>query len=262
VIWDELKWPDVRKLDKAIPVVIPLGSIEQHGLHLPICTDTTQVTSIVERVAAKLEDQALFLPTLWLGSSHHHLDFPGTLSIRPTLYTQVIQDLALSILHAGFKRLFFLNGHGGNEVPAAQALSELAATAELGKSALLVMSSWWAVGKPDAIQLGLKTDLISHACEYETSLMLFLRPDLVDHGRAVDIEEPIKTPSLSGGKRVQLYRRFAAMTKTGNLGSPTAATAEKGESILRAVVDDISNFVKELATWPLPEQLGPLEHLQ
>jgi creatinine amidohydrolase len=260
--WHELKWPIVKAISKDLPVVVPLGSIEQHGLHLPLCTDTTQVASIADGVEARLETSVLLLPVLWLGSSHHHLDFMGTLSVRPSLYTQILQDLTKSILNAGFKRLFFLNGHGGNETPAAQALAELAATDPLAQEALLVMSSWWAVGKPDPKQHGLRTPAISHACEYETSLMLWLRPELVKLDRARDASPTIEDDWLTGEKRVALFRRFAAMTAFGSLGMPSAATAEKGKSIRDAVVDDIVTFLRAFAQWPLPSKLGPVEVMQ
>jgi creatinine amidohydrolase len=257
VKWHELKWPAVRELDKQTPVVVPLGSVEQHGHHLPLATDTVQVTAVADGVEARLGDRVLVLPTLWLGSSHHHLDFPGSLSVRPSLYTKVVQDLAVSILRAGFRRLFFLNGHGGNETPAAQALSELASSDERAYGALLAMANWWTVGKPDARQLRLESPSITHACEYETSLMLWLQPALVDPAKAVDVPPAIDSPWLTGEKRVALFRRFAAMTPTGNLDRPTAATANKGEAILRAVVDDVVSFVEDFSTWQLPKTLGP-----
>jgi len=257
VKWHELKWATVRSLDKQLPVVIPLGSVEQHGRHLPLGTDTSQVAAVADGVEAKLSDRVLMLPTLWLGSSHHHLDFPGTLSVRPSLYTQILQELTQSILRAGFKRLFFLNGHGGNEVPTAQALSELASTDDQAKHALLAMASWWAVGKPDKDRLQLASPSISHACEYETSLMLWLKPDLVDMNQAVDVDAVIESKWLTGEKRVALFRRFASMTATGNLGTPTVASAKKGEAILRDVIDDVATFLVEFLKWPLPTVLGP-----
>lgn len=255
--WSELDWPTVQDLDKQAPVVVPLGSIEQHGLHLPLCTDTAQVTAIAEAAEQRLGEAALFAPTLWLGSSHHHLDFPGTLSLRPSLYSRVLQDLTLSILAAGFRRVFLLNGHGGNETPAAQALTELAVTDPLAKQAHLAMASWWNVGKPNPQELGLRTESITHACEYETSLMLWLRPELVRGDRIVDADPPPAAKWLAGEKRVGIYRRFALMTARGNLGAPSAATADKGERILEAVVTDVVAFIQDFAQWPLPSDLGP-----
>lgn len=255
--WSDLDWPTIDAVDKQLPVVIPLGSIEQHGHHLPLCTDTAQVDSLAAAAEQALGSRALFAPTLWLGSSHHHLDFPGTLSVRPSLYARVLQDLALSVLSAGFRRLFFLNGHGGNEVPAAQALSELAVTDPVAREAHLVMASWWSVGKPNPTELGLATEAITHACEYETSLMMWLRPELVKADRIRDAEPVPAAEWLSGDKRVGVYRRFALMTAHGQLGKPTAATADKGRRIHEAVVADIVEFVQAFAEWPLPVPRGP-----
>ncbi|MCA9427968.1 MAG: creatininase family protein, partial [Candidatus Omnitrophica bacterium] len=123
MLWHEQRWTQLEKMDKDTPVLIPLGSCEQHGHHLPVYVDTIQVTAIAERAEKALGKKVLLLPTLWLGSSHHHLDFPGTVSVLPSLYSQMIKSVANCILDAGFKRLLFLNGHGGNKVPAAQALS-------------------------------------------------------------------------------------------------------------------------------------------
>ena len=255
--WHELKWPTVQSMDKQIPVLIPLGSVEQHGYHLPLVTDTAQVVAIAEGVEARLGDCVLLLPTLWLGSSHHHLAFPGTLSVRPSLYSQVLQELTISILRAGFRRIFFLNGHGGNEIPASQALGELVATDDLAQHALLAMANWWSVGKPDQKRLQLESPSITHACEFETSLMLHLQPSLVDVSQAVDVAPAIDSTWLTGDKRIALFRRFASMTPSGNLGKPTAATPGKGEAILRDVIDDVVRFLEEFSRWALPATVGP-----
>jgi creatinine amidohydrolase len=224
---------------------------------LPVCTDSCQVSSIARAAEERLQQSAVFVPTLWIGSSHHHLDFPGTLSVRPSLYSRVIQELATSILSAGFRRLFFLNGHGGNETPTAQALTELASMDSAAREAHLVMSSWWSVGRPDAKNLGLQTDAVSHACEYETSLMLRLRPDLVKIDKIKDAPPMPAQEWMTGEKQVGIYRRFALMTAHGNLGTSSAASAEKGGRIFDAVVNDVVAFVESFAEWPLPKPLGP-----
>jgi creatinine amidohydrolase len=259
VKWNELKWQVISQLDRQIPVLIPLGSVEQHGRHLPLFTDTAQVQAIADRLDAKLEQRVLTLPTLWLGSSDHHLDFPGTLSVRPSLYTEILRQLATSILGAGFQRLFFLNGHGGNETPAAQALAELVSSQGPAQHALLALASWWAVGKPDALQLDMASPSISHACEYETSLMLYLHSNLVDLDAASDVEPVFDSAWITGEKRVSLFRRFSSMTKTGNLGKAKAASKRKGEAILQGVVDDVERFLIEFSDWPLPSTIGPSE---
>lgn len=259
--WHEYVSPRFRGLDKNIPVVIPLGSCEQHGPHLPVFVDTIQVSAIVDRLEERLGDRAIFVPPLWLGSSHHHLDFPGTISVRPSLYSRMIQEIATSILGAGFERLFFLNGHGGNQTPVSQALTELVALDDRADAAQLAMASWWQVARErlSSKEHEMGTPALSHACEYETSLMLFLRPELVDQASAVDVPPALDSEwvdqSVKGG-RVTVFHRFHRLTATGNMGQPTVATAAKGRSILQAVVDEIARFLDDFATWPMASTDG------
>lgn len=262
MLWHEQSWPAMRQIDKQLPVVVPLGSVEQHGHHLPLFVDSIQVSEIAQRVEQRLSDRILVLPTLWLGSSHHHIDFPGTVSVLPSLYSQMIKSVARSILHAGFKRIFFLNGHGGNEVPASAALTELVVEDDAANDAYLTFASWWNVGR-DALlseKHGMATPGLSHACEYETSMMLFLRPDLVKMSVARD-----NTPVIDNdwyctdqiGNKVGVYRRYSRITSAGNLGTPSAATAKKGESMTAPVVNDIVEFLTDFSTWKELGAIGP-----
>ncbi len=259
--WHEQSWPRIRAIDKLVPVVVPLGSIEQHGHHLPLSVDTTQVTAIAERAEKQLGAGALFLPTMWLGCSEHHRDFPGTISVKPALYSDNIKAVARSVLRAGFRKVFFLNGHGGNETPGAQALTELAGEDDAADAAYLVFSSWWQVGR-DALapeRHGMTTPTLNHACEYETSMMLALRADLVDLPAAVDQPPVLKSPWLQspGGAKVRQFRRFHRLTSGGSIGRPSAGTAAKGAAMLEAVTADVVAFIREFATWPELPAIGP-----
>jgi len=260
MLWHEKTWTRISAIDKRIPVLIPLGSCEQHGPHLPLFVDTLQVSTIADKAEKKLADRVLLLPTLWLGSSHHHMDFPGTISLLPSLYSQVIQSLATCVLEAGFRRLFFLNGHGGNQTPVSQALSELVCANDLADDAYLVLSTWWDLGK-GKLDEGMKTREISHACEYETSLMMAIRPDLVSMDRisegpmALD-NEWIKTENLAAG-RVSLFRRFRRLTASGSMGLPSAASPEKGRNILEVITQEVVHFVTDFAGWPDLPPIGP-----
>lgn len=260
MLWQEQSWPRIREVDKRIPVVVPLGSLEQHGPHLPLIVDTLQVTAIAEAAERRLADRVLLLPTLWLGSSHHHLDFPGTVSLLPSLYSQVIESIALSILQAGFRRVVFLNGHGGNKVPVAQALSELVCGSEIAEDAYLALATWWELN-PEAFRVGMETPAVSHSCEYETSLVLALRPDLVrmDRARKTPMaldNEWVKTESPQSS-RVSIYRRFRRLTAPGSMGSPLSASAEKGKRLLAAVVEELVRFLTDISEWPELPPLGP-----
>ncbi len=123
MLWNELSWPSIDAMNRDRPVVIPLGSCEQHGHHLPVFVDTIQVQAVADGVERAISQRILMLPAIWVGSSHHHIDYPGTISLPPEVYTTVIRHVAKSVLQAGFKRLFFLNGHGGNGIPVSQALA-------------------------------------------------------------------------------------------------------------------------------------------
>jgi creatinine amidohydrolase len=170
------------------------------------------------------------------------------------LYSQIIMDVARSVIAAGFTRLFFLNGHGGNEVPAAAALAELVATDDRADSCYLTFSSWWSVGR-DGVEPkrhGMATPAIAHACEYETSMVLYLRPELVKQRDAVQAPPALDTAwySTEYGGRVSVYRRFGRLTASGSMGEPSQATAQKGESMFAAVVDEVVKYLDDLAKWP------------
>jgi creatinine amidohydrolase len=261
MLWYEQNWPTISALDMQIPVVLPLGSMEQHGHHLPLFVDTMQVTKIAERVEKAMGNKVLLAPTLWLGCSEHHLDFPGTVSVPASMYSQMIKSMARCVLKAGFRKIFFLNGHGGNQVPGAQALTEYVGESDEADDAYLVFASWWHVGQQaiEPKKHGLTTPFISHACEYETSMMLAIRPDLVNVSAIVDAKPAMDNAWWNSeyGGRVQVFRRFARLTAAGSMGSAKAATAEKGQAMIEAVVGDVVAFLNELATWPAMPKIGP-----
>lgn len=263
MLWHEMKWTDISALDKHLPVVIPLGSCEQHGRHLPLLVDTIQVSEIARRTEAALSDRVLMLPTLWLGSSHHHMDFPGTISVPPLCYAQMIKEVARSVLRAGFKRLLFLNGHGGNTAPVTTALTELVAEDDNADAASIAYASWWELGRSGMLpdKLDLKQSVMSHACEYETSLMLVLRPDLVDV-KHLAIRPPVLDNEWVHSEddsrtKVRMFRRFHRITAEGFLGRPDLASPEKGKAILDGVTQQIASFLEDYARWPELPTIGP-----
>ncbi len=126
MLLENLTWPEVKRLKPATKIVVlPLGSFEQHGPHLPLTTDTDIVTAVARGVEAARPSKVLCLPTLWPGHSTHHLFFPGTLSVSQMPYIELVRELCASIVNFGAKKVFLLNGHGGNDVPLRAALREL-----------------------------------------------------------------------------------------------------------------------------------------
>src|SRR5260370_2920540 len=120
-----MKWPEVGALPKSTPVVVPIAALEQHGRHMPLFTDGLLLCEIVRRIQEPLKDRVLFAPLMWLGNSHHHLDFPRTMSASPRVYLDLLIDLAANLITHGFRPIVLLNGHVGNIVPGQRALFEL-----------------------------------------------------------------------------------------------------------------------------------------
>lgn len=256
MLWEEQSWPKLKRMDKNTPVVVPLGACEQHGPHLPVFVDSIQVMAIAHGIERNLRDKILLAPNLWLGCSHHHRDFPGTITLPPSLYIQVVQEVARSVLRAGFRRVLFLNGHGGNVAPGTDALSELVAMDDEAEDTYLALATWWKVAadviRPE--QVGVTQPVVAHACAYETSLMMSLRPDLVDTDRIKARSPVLKNKWFNSdddaGKRLAVFRRFHRFTADGCMGRPEEATAETGAKILDAVTAEITEFLQDFAQWP------------
>src|SRR3954467_15046699 len=177
----DLAWPAVAALPKTTPVIFPIAALEQHGKHMPVFTDSLLLGEVIRRVKlTPVADKCLFAPLQWLGNSHHHMDFPGTLSATPRVYLDMLKDLANCFISHGFTRIVFVNGHGGNIVPAQQALFELKQDHRTKRDLLLLSLTYWdAAGNPAESIPGLTQKQMGHACEWETSMVLRLNPGLV-----------------------------------------------------------------------------------
>src|SRR5947207_274950 len=105
----KMTWPEVDKLSRDIPIVIPVAALEQHGHHLPVFTDSLLLGEVLRRADEHLANRVLMTPLMWLGNSHHHLEFPGTMSASPRVYLDLLIDMAENFLGRDFKRIVFLN---------------------------------------------------------------------------------------------------------------------------------------------------------
>ena len=217
----EMTWPEVSALSKDTPVVIPVAAIEQHGHHLPVVTDSLLLGEIVARVSARMADSVLFAPLQWLGNSHHHIDFPGTLSASPRVYLDLVGDLVENFLTHGFRRIVVVNGHGGNDVPAKQALFEVRQRHRRRDDLLLLMTTYWGLGtRPWDHDASIVQREMGHACEWETSMVLRAAPQLVKpHARLATV--PFGNPFLPGSRAWITKER----TEPGHIGSPQEASA-------------------------------------
>lgn len=233
-------------------LVVPIGSIEQHGRHLPVATDTLLVDAIVSRTGEHLteNDDVPFLvtPTIWTGYSPHHMDFGGTLTAPFGTLLAVLTDVIESGLENGFDSVLIVNGHGGNTSLIAAATSEVGSAASDRE---ILSCTYFELAVPFVDEIR-DSDIggIAHGGEFETSLMLHLRPDLVKQERTnvTYRGEPYTHASreMFDTGTLSPYRSFAEMSETGELGDPTLATPEKGEELLANLVAELATIIREI----------------
>jgi len=229
-------------LKEADTVVVPLGSVEQHGPHLPVGTDTLIPITVAKRVAERAK--VLVAPPVYYGNSLSMVDMKGVFTVTPDTLASLLLDLCKSFSKQGFKKIVFINGHGGNK----QVLSFIGQKGRMETGALIVRIDWWDIAAEEIPKICEKE--VVHADEGETSMMLACRPELVDMTKAVKDETSDKlVKALTGGKpknMPQVYVPFSKWSKTGLIGDATKASKIKGEKILNVVVGNIVNFLQKL----------------
>jgi len=243
-------WPEVEAyLKTSNGIIIPIGSTEQHGPTGFVGTDALCPELIANGIGERLG--AMVAPTISVGMAQHHLGFPGSVTLRPSTLIAVIQDTLNSLARHGFDRFFFLNGHGGNIATATAAFAEVYAESSLGTaghnrpSLRCRLQNWWdcdGVKKISAETFGDAEG--SHATCSEVSLTYYGYPD---HGARVRQAE--LTPRIAPQGPIydadDYRRRFA----DGRIGSdPSLATAEIGQRLYEAAVDEISVFYQGFLT--------------
>ncbi len=241
----EMNWPAVAALSKETPVVIPVAALEQHGRHMPLFTDSLLCGEVVRRVEERMGDRLLIAPLTWLGNSDHHLDFAGTLSAAPRVYLDLLGGLIDNFVMHGFKRIVFVNGHGGNHVPGQQAVFEARQKYRDRADLLLLFSTYWLLGSnPHQVNPAIAQTQMGHACEWETSMMLRIRPELV--GNLAEV-----APVEFGDPFLPASRGWITKERTvpGHIGAPRGATAEKGETIFRVFAGDVSQLLRRVLAW-------------
>ena len=244
----EMTFPELRQIPRAGALVLaPIAAVEQHSRHLAVFTDTVLVTGVAEGVEKRLPESVVLLPTLWFGASHHHLRFGATLSASVDVHIDMLCDLLTPLLDDGWKRVLILNGHGGNIDTMQTALRRLQPRY---RDRLLSAASYWdlAAAELAALAEGPRKTM-GHACEFETSMMLALRPDLVRRDQIKD-DPPRDDAALRG---LYLAEDMKQRTDHGAVGYPERATAEKGRAFLAAAVNRTAEVVQALLKRPLPE---------
>jgi creatinine amidohydrolase len=254
VDWSRLTAPDLRAIaaSRDALAVLPVGSLEQHGPHLPTITDTRTAWEAAirgARLASARGVPVVVLPGLWTGMSEHHLPFGGTISLTYAEFHGVLTGIVRSLRALGFGRLLIVNGHGGNEQPLSVAVRELAVAFGMA----VVAVSPWDAAAPRILPLMETAGGPMHACEAEASVMLAMAPDTVRPDR---FEEAVRQapPAVRGRAPFTRFWSFAERAPaTGVRGDPRPATADKGERMLAAMAEALADSMADPGLWTRPD---------
>lgn len=254
VEWAKLTAPELREI-AAKPgaiVLLPVGSLEQHGPHLPTFTDTASASAASVEAAKRVNaagGACVVLPGLWTGMSEHHLPFGGTISLNYSEFHGVLRGVARSLRAVGFSRLMIVNGHGGNVDALALSARELAV--EFGFP-IVAVTPWFLA--QDKVASVMESDRgPKHACEGETSLMMAIWGE---HVRAEKLDEamqqaPKPAPSHPGFSRFRSFSERAPVT--GTWGDPRSANADKGAKFLAIHAEALAETIRDEALWSAPD---------
>lgn len=248
---EELTWPEAQIRFKEVDLaLLPVGSIEQHGPHMPLDTDAFDAFHLAKQVAAACSDpRPLVLPLIPYGVSYHHLDFSGTLSIKPKTLSQLVYDIGMSAAHHGITKLVVINAHGGN-IPALQFASQM-----INRDAhIFTCVETGETSEKDVLEL-IETINDVHAGEMETSTTLAVRPSVVRKGKIKKYIPQFSSRYLdfSSKRSVEWYARVAKISPSGVLGDPTKASPQKGEKIWSLMIEHLVKFVEDLKKMSLDE---------
>jgi len=240
-----MSWTEVKEAISKNPklkAIVPVGSIEQHGPHLPLSTDSL----IAEHIAIRVSDllPSVLFPTLSIGYSLEHAGFPGTISFTMRTFSSVVTEIAEELHDTGFKTLIVINGHGGNRAILDSALTSIKhAHPDLELFSFTISDI--ARVKFNEFRKSPRR-MIGHADEMETSMMLAIRPDTVEMSKAIS-EEP-NFPSVVSLESEDLTKvtyawKTKEVTNSGIIGNPNFATPEVGRLLLDYVVETISSII-------------------
>ncbi|HET9017075.1 MAG TPA: creatininase family protein [Thermomicrobiaceae bacterium] len=248
--YNRLTWPEMNDaIARQKVVILPTGSTEQHGHHLPLDVDLFLCESVCLEVGRRAPDRVLVLPPIPYGLNLHHIDFPGTIHVEPETFIAFCTDVLKSVAYHGFEKLLIVNGHGSN-VPL---IDLVARKITLGTDSLCAAVHYITLAL-DAFDEIKETPVVAHADEFETSLYLHLAPERVRMDRAGagnDVMGRYLSSDSTANYPVRFNDYWSRWTELGVHGDATAATAEKGAVIFEAAASRLVEIVDELRAWPI-----------
>jgi creatinine amidohydrolase/Fe(II)-dependent formamide hydrolase-like protein/7-cyano-7-deazaguanine synthase in queuosine biosynthesis len=247
----ELTWPEAQIRLKQVDVaLLPVGSIEQHGPHLPLDADAFDAEYLSRKVAESCKDpKPLVLPLIPYGVSYHHEDFPGTISTSPETLSQLVYDIGMSAARQGVTKLVIINGHGGNSPALHFAAQKINRDAHI-----FTCVDTGETSDPDIYAMA-ETPNDVHAGEIETSTTLATRPELVrlDAAKKFIPKFSSRYLNFTSKRSVGWYARIAKISPSGVLGDPTKGDRDKGKRMWGLMIEHLVEFVEDLKNLSLDE---------
>jgi mycofactocin system creatininase family protein len=246
-----MTWPEAKAHFKAVDIaILPVGSIEQHGPHLPLDTDAHDADYLAKEVARSCTDpKPAVLPLVPYGVSYHHDEFSGTISIGNETLSRLVYEIGMSAAKNGVTKLVIINGHGGNS-PALNFAAQ-----EINRNARIFVCVDTGETSDVDIDSMIETRNDVHAGEIETSTSLALRPELVKMEKAEKLVPQFSNRYLdfSSKRGISWYAFTKRISNNGVMGDPTKASAEKGRMMWKAMIRHLVAFVEDLKQLTLDE---------
>ena len=257
-LYRTLIWPEVReRAEQGAVIVIPVAAIEQHGYHLPIDVDNVLVEHVTEEAARRSEGLILTAPMIHYGFNEHNMGFPGTITIRETVFMDFVYDVAHSMVRQGFDRIVLINGHGSNQMLCNLVARRIVNTTK----ALCTAAAHWWLSKPavDRLRESKFPGGMAHACEFETAMYMHIRPELVVEGKIGGREAPSSISDfiyddLFGSGPMHFVNRWSRVSESGVEGDPKLATPEKGREFAECSIDNLIRFCREFRQMAVPPE--------
>lgn len=244
--WSDLKTQDFRVDERERCVaILPIGSTEQHGPHLPVQVDTLLATEIALRTARRSPEATpvLVLPPLWVSLAEHHMGMAGSLTLDFATLHAFVRCVVVSLKRQGYRRVLLLNGHGGN----ISALNTIVDLLTIETAVPVATATYWMVAATAFARILESQENLLHACEAETSMLMHLRPDLVDVHAAQSLRAPARGFLEPAG--THRWQPIGHWTCNGVVGVPHSASAAKGERLLDAAGEAIAARISDGSLW-------------
>lgn len=254
-LWVDMTTLDFQNLDPRTVAVLPVAAVEQHGPHLPVFVDSCVMQGVTEAVLADLPDDlpVTFLPHLPIGKSNEHMAFPGTLTLSAETLIRLWTEVGESVARAGIRKLVILNSHGGQT----QLMDVVARDLRVRLKMFVVAASYWGVGKPPDLFPEQENRHGIHGGSGETSIMLYLRPDLVRDAErrnfvpaSIAMEEEYRYLKPEGAA-VGFGWQTQDLNPAGACGNALDADAERGGLIVRHAAAGLIDLLREVDRFPL-----------